>query len=152
MSRKIVLYKCEECAKIVSFWNISISHFLESKSHSHNLRNLPSFDKAQNAIGPSPNQAFWPEPPPPYSPPLSDTFAKWDLGATPQENTTIIKDSFLTFNTSEKTSLFSSTTDYNAAKFTPDFFDNCYSELLKPFDGMNSVNFNWREWDLRENF
>jgi hypothetical protein len=117
-------------------------HSSESSSRSsHKLSSLPSFENVTsnaNAIGPSPNQAFWPEPPPPYSPPLSDTFAKWELEAA------ATGDVFNTFGCGKDKALFpgiNSNSSYNPAytSFTNDLVEDFYSELIKPFEGMPSV-------------
>uniref|UniRef100_A0A914CNX3 Uncharacterized protein n=1 Tax=Acrobeloides nanus TaxID=290746 RepID=A0A914CNX3_9BILA len=111
-----------------------------SSRSSHKLSSLPSFENITsnaNAIGPSPNQAFWPEPPPPYSPPLSDTFAKWELEAA------ATGDVFNTFGCGKDKALFpgiNSNSSYNPVytSFTNDLVEDFYSELIKPFEGMPS--------------
>lgn len=112
-----------------------------SSRQSHKLSTLPSFENATstsgNAIGPSPNQIFWPEPPPPYSPPLSTTLANWDMAAA------AAGDVFNTFGYGKDTYLGSEDNmgEYNPAfsTFTSDLVENFYSELIKPFDGMPQV-------------
>ncbi|CAD5215215.1 unnamed protein product [Bursaphelenchus xylophilus] len=80
-----------------------------------------------NNVGPSPNQSFWPEPPPPYTPPMgmaSVAFGGWD-GTSLYNNNGF---GYTGFPHSQTPPFYQLDNKY---------YEQCYSSLMRPFDGVS---------------
>lgn len=135
---------------------------------------LPTMSGGSVAIGPiqSPNTAFWPEPPPPYSPPLDPgkfgefvntksaaETGSWRGADSPAKSSHSSTDSTVASSVSPMTTSSSSAGSQDGGglmSFLPPlpsstslstqveeitkYYDEFYSSLLNPFEGITSVS------------
>ncbi|CAD5210065.1 unnamed protein product [Bursaphelenchus okinawaensis] len=104
-------------------YTTSVTDFSTFSSFSAPVLGSSSSVLMHNNVGPSPNQAFWPEPPPPYTPPMGlMPMVDWD--GVPYTS----KNYGYTGVYPNQTPPF--------YQLDNQYYEQCYNLLMKPFDGV----------------